>query len=175
MYEFFAWSNIKQSSQDTIYIKISVLEIKSTIVKGEASGEIKIDDFLLSSAGYNNENYSKWREEYQSASFWKETGMWSTRLSIAIFFLSIGLEGQCPDYLEKGFDSAYKCQMREYPFTALLFSTSLLGLISGPSIWWKNAYKVRSMKFEGINKNYPLLFSLFPSENGFFLKANYHF
>ena len=46
--DYFAWSNIKQSSQDTIYIKISVLEIKSTIVKGEASGEIKIDDFLLS-------------------------------------------------------------------------------------------------------------------------------
>ena len=168
--DYFAWSNIKQISQDTINLKISVLEIKTAIVEGVASGEIKIDDILLSSTEVGDQNYSKWREEYQSASFWKETGMWSTRLSIAIFFLSIGLEGQCPDYLEKGFDNAYKCQLSEYPATALLFTTSVAGMIAGPSLWWFNAHKLRTIK-----GNPPVLLSLFPSRNGLLINVSFHF
>ena len=34
--DFFVWSNVKQISQDTVNVKVSILEIKSGIVKGIA-------------------------------------------------------------------------------------------------------------------------------------------
>ena len=100
--DFFVWSNVKQISQDTVNVKISILDIKSGIVKGVASGEVRIDDILMLGIDVNVENYSKWKEDYQSAIFWRKTGMWVTMGSTAGLFISNATREACPDYQEKG-------------------------------------------------------------------------
>ena len=96
--DFFVWSNVEQISQDTVNVKISILEIKSGIVKGIASGETRIDDILLLGIDVNIENYSKWKEEYQSAIFWEKTGMWVFMGSLVGGFISNATREACPDY-----------------------------------------------------------------------------
>ena len=163
--DFFVWSNVKQISQDTVNVKISILDIKSGIVKGVASGEVRIDDILMLGIDVNVENYSKWKEEYQSAIFWRKTGMWVTMGSTAGLFISNATREACPDYQEKGYEKEADCQNVESPTGTLFFSAFLGGIIAGGTIWWMYDDKEIAMKETGIKKNYPLSLSLFPSNN----------
>ena len=173
--DFFVWSNVKQISQDTVNVKISILDIKSGIVKGVASGEVRIDDILMLGIDVNVENYSKWKEEYQSAIFWKKTGMWVTMGSTAGLFISNATREACPDYQEKGYEKEADCQNVESPTGTLFFSAFLGGIIAGGTIWWMYDDKEIAMKETGIKKNYPLSLSFFPSNNEISLSVTYNF
>jgi len=173
--DFFVWSNVKQISQDTVNVKISILDIKSGIVKGVASGEVRIDDILMLGIDVNVENYSKWKEEYQSAIFWRKTGMWVTMGSTAGLFISNATREACPDYQEKGYEKEADCQNVESPTGTLFFSAFLGGIIAGGTIWWMYDDKEIAMKETGIKKNYPLSLSFFPSNNEISLSVSYNF
>ena len=173
--DFFVWSNVKQISQDTVNVKISILDIKSGIVKGVASGEVRIDDILMLGIDVNVENYSKWKEEYQSAIFWRKTGMWVTMGSTAGLFISNATREACPDYQEKGYEKEADCQNVESPTGTLFFSAFLGGIIAGGTIWWMYDDQESAMKETGIKKNYPLSLSVFPSNNGISLSVTYNF
>ena len=173
--DFFVWSNVKQISQDTVNVKISILDIKSGIVKGVASGEVRIDDILMLGIDVNVENYSKWKEEYQSAIFWRKTGMWVTIGSTAGLFISNATREACPDYQEKGYEKEADCQNVESPTGTLFFSAFLGGIIAGGTIWWMYDDKEIAMKETGIKKNYPLSLSFLPSNNEISLSVTYNF
>ena len=173
--DFFVWSNVKQISQDTVNVKISILDIKSGIVKGVASGEVRIDDILMLGIDVNVENYSKWKEEYQSAIFWRKTGMWLTIGSTVGLFISNATREACPDYQEKGYEKEADCQNVESPTGTLFFSAFLGGIIAGGTIWWMYDDKEIAMKETGIKKNYPLSLSFFPSNNEISLSVTYNF
>ena len=173
--DFFVWSNVKQISQDTVNVKISILDIKSGIVKGVASGEVRIDDILMLGIDVNVENYSKWKEDYQSAIFWRKTGMWVTMGSTAGLFISNATREACPDYREKGYEKEADCQNVESPTGTLFFSAFLGGIIAGGTIWWMYDDKEIAMKETGIKKNYPLSLSFFPSNNEISLSVTYNF
>ena len=173
--DFFVWSNVKQISQDTVNVKISILDIKSGIVKGVASGEVRIDDILMLGIDVNVENYSKWKEDYQSAIFWRKTGMWVTMGSTAGLFISNATREACPDYQEKGYEKEADCQNVESPTGTLFFSAFLGGIIAGGTIWWMYDDKEIAMKETGIKKNYPLSLSFFPSNNEISLSVSYNF
>ena len=173
--DFFVWSNVKQLSQDTVNVKISILDIKSGIVKGVASGEVRIDDILMLGIDVNVENYSKWKEDYQSAIFWRKTGMWVTMGSTAGLFISNATREACPDYQEKGYEKEADCQNVESPTGTLFFSAFLGGIIAGGTIWWMYDDKEIAMKETGIKKNYPLSLSFFPSNNEISLSVTYNF
>ena len=173
--DFFVWSNVKQISQDTVNVKISILDIKSGIVKGVASGEVRIDDILMLGIDVNVENYSKWKEDYQSAIFWRKTGMWVTMGSTAGLFISNATREACPDYKEKGYEKEADCQNVESPTGTLFFSAFLGGIIAGGTIWWMYDDKESAMKETGIKKNYPLSLSFFPSNNEISLSVTYNF
>ena len=173
--DFFVWSNVKQISQDTVNVKISILDIKSGIVKGVASGEVRIDDILMLGIDVNVENYSKWKEEYQSAIFWRKTGMWVTMGSTAGLFISNATREACPDYQEKGYEKEADCQNVESPTGTLFFSAFLGGIIAGGTIWWMYDDKEIAMKETGIKKNYPLSLSFLPSNNEISLSVSYNF
>ena len=173
--DFFVWSNVKQISQDTVNVKISILDIKSGIVKGVASGEVRIDDILMLGIDVNVENYSKWKEDYQSAIFWRKTGMWVTIGSTAGLFISNATREACPDYKEKGYEEEADCQNVESPTGTLFFSAFLGGIIAGGTIWWMYDDKESAMKETGIKKNYPLSLSFFPSNNEISLSVSYNF
>ena len=173
--DFFVWSNVKQISQDTVNVKISILDIKSGIVKGVASGEVRIDDILMLGIDVNVENYSKWKEEYQSAIFWRKTGMWVTIGSTAGLFISNATREACPDYQEKGYEKEADCQNVESPTGTLFFSAFLGGIIAGGTIWWMYDGQESAMKETGIKKNYPLSLSFFPSNNEISLSVPYNF
>ena len=173
--DFFVWSNVKQISQDTVNVKISILDIKSGIVKGVASGEVRIDDILMLGIDVNVENYSKWKEDYQSAIFWRKTGMWVTIGSTAGLFISNATREACPDYREKGYEKEADCQNVESPTGTLFFSAFLGGIIAGGTIWWMYDDKEIAMKETGIKKNYPLSLSFFPSNNEISLSVTYNF
>ena len=173
--DFFVWSNVKQISQDSVNVKISILDIKSGIVKGVASGEVRIDDILMLGIDVNVENYSKWKEEYQSAIFWRKTGMWVTMGSTAGLFISNATREACPDYQEKGYEKEADCQNVESPTGTLFFSAFLGGIIAGGTIWWMYDDKEIAMKETGIKKNYPLSLSFFPSNNEISLSVTYNF
>ena len=173
--DFFVWSNVKQISQDTVNVKISILDIKSGIVKGVASGEVRIDDILMLGIDVNVENYSKWKEEYQSAIFWRKTGMWVTMGSTAGLFISNATREACPDYQEKGYEKEADCQNVESPTGTLFFSAFLGGIIAGGTIWWMYDGQESAMKETGIKKNYPLSLSFFPSNNEISLSVTYNF
>ena len=173
--DFFVWSNVKQISQDTVNVKISILDIKSGIVKGVASGEVRIDDILMLGIDVNVENYSKWKEEYQSAIFWRKTGMWVTMGSTAGLFISNATREACPDYQEKGYEKEADCQNVESPTGTLFFSAFLGGIIAGGTIWWMYDDKEIAMKETGIKKNYPLSLSFLPSNNEISLSVTYNF
>ena len=173
--DFFVWSNVKQISQDTVNVKISILDIKSGIVKGVASGEVRIDDILMLGIDVNVENYSKWKEDYQSAIFWRKTGMWVTMGSTAGLFISNATREACPDYQEKGYEKEADCQNVESPTGTLFFSAFLGGIIAGGTIWWMYDDKESTMKETGIKKNYPLSLSFFPSNNEISLSVTYNF
>ena len=173
--DFFVWSNVKQISQDTVNVKISILDIKSGIVKGVASGEVRIDDILMLGIDVNVENYSKWKEEYQSAIFWRKTGMWVTMGSTAGLFISNATREACPDYQEKGYEKEADCQNVESPTGTLFFSAFLGGIIAGGTIWWMYDDQESAMKETGIKKNYPLSLSFFPYNNGISLSLAYNF
>jgi len=173
--DFFVWSNVKQISQDTVNVKISILDIKSGIVKGVASGEVRIDDILMLGIDVNVENYSKWKEEYQSAIFWRKTGMWVTMGSTAGLFISNATREACPDYQEKGYEKEADCQNVESPTGTLFFSAFLGGIIAGGTIWWMYDGQESAMKETGIKKNYPLSLSFFPSNNEISLSVSYNF
>ena len=173
--DFFVWSNVKQISQDTVNVKISILDIKSGIVKGVASGEVRIDDILMLGIDVNVENYSKWKEDYQSAIFWRKTGMWVTIGSTAGLFISNATREACPDYQEKGYEKEADCQNVESPTGTLFFSAFLGGIIAGGTIWWMYDDKEIAMKETGIKKNYPLSLSFLPSNNEISLSVTYNF
>ena len=173
--DFFVWSNVKQISQDTVNVKISILDIKSGIVKGVASGEVRIDDILMLGIDVNVENYSKWKEEYQSAIFWRKTGMWVTMGSTAGLFISNATREACPDYQEKGYEKEADCQNVESPTGTLFFSAFLGGIIAGGTIWWMYDGQESAMKETGIKKNYPLSLSFLPSNNEILLSVTYNF
>ena len=173
--DFFVWSNVKQISQDTVNVKISILDIKSGIVKGVASGEVRIDDILMLGIDVNVENYSKWKEEYQSAIFWRKTGMWLTIGSTVGLFISNATREACPDYKEKGYEEEGDCQSVESPTGTLFFSAFLGGIIAGGTIWWMYDGQESAMKETGIKKNYPLSLSFFPSNNEISLSVAYNF
>ena len=173
--DFFVWSNVKQISQDTVNVKISILDIKSGIVKGVASGEARIDDILMLGIDVNVENYSKWKEDYQSAIFWRKTGMWVTMGSTAGLFISNATREACPDYQEKGYEKEADCQNVESPTGTLFFSAFLGGIIAGGTIWWMYDGQESAMKETGIKKNYPLSLSFFPSNNEISLSVSYNF
>ena len=173
--DFFVWSNVKQISQDTVNVKISILDIKSGIVKGVASGEVRIDDILMLGIDVNVENYSKWKEDYQSAIFWRKTGMWVTIGSTAGLFISNATREACPDYQEKGYEKEADCQNVESPTGTLFFSAFLGGIIAGGTIWWMYDGQESAMKETGIKKNYPLSLSFLPSNNEISLSVSYNF
>ena len=173
--DFFVWSNVKQISQDTVNVKISILDIKSGIVKGVASGEVRIDDILMLGIDVNVENYSKWKEDYQSAIFWRKTGMWVTIGSTAGLFISNATREACPDYREKGYEKEADCQNVESPTGTLFFSAFLGGIIAGGTIWWMYDGQESAMKETGIKKNYPLSLSFLPSNNEILLSVTYNF
>ena len=173
--DFFVWSNVKQISQDTVNVKISILDIKSGIVKGVASGEVRIDDILMLGIDVNVENYSKWKEDYQSAIFWRKTGMWVTMGSTAGLFISNATREACPDYREKGYEKEADCQNVESPTGTFFFSAFLGGIIAGGTIWWMYDDKEIAMKETGIKKNYPLSLSFLPSNNEISLSVTYNF
>ena len=178
--DFFVWSNVKQISQEKVSIKISILEIKGLGLRGGvASGETKIDD-ILREIDVNSENYSKWekeysgwKEEYQSAIYWENVWKWTHRGTLAFFLLSIGLEGACPDYKERGYESEKECRSKERATEILLVSASLVGTVIGTTLWWINSNRVKTLREKGIEKNYPLVFSIIPSNNKISLNVTY--
>ena len=156
--DFFVWSNVKQISQEKVSIKISILEIKG-LRSGIASGETKIDD-ILREIDVNSENYSKWekeysgwKEEYQSAIYWENVWKWTHRGTLVFSLFSIGLE--------------------ENPTNTLFISASLVGAVIGTTLWWINSNRVKTLREKGIEKNYPLVFSIIPSNNKISLNVTY--
>ena len=156
--DFFVWSNVKQISQEKVNIKISILEIKG-LRSGIASGETKIDD-ILREIDVNSENYSKWekeysgwKEEYQSAIYWENVWKWTHRGTLVFSLFSIGLE--------------------ENPTNTLFISASLVGAVIGTTLWWINSNRVKTLREKGIEKNYPLVFSIIPSNNKISLNVTY--
>ena len=156
--DYFVWSNVKQISQEKVNIKISILEIEG-LRSGIASGETKIDD-ILREIDVNSENYSKWekeysgwKEEYQSAIYWENVWKWTHRGTLAFFLLSIGLE--------------------ENPTNTLFISASMVGAVIGTTLWWINSNRVKTLREKGIEKNYPLVFSIIPSNNKISLNVTY--
>jgi hypothetical protein len=156
--DYFVWSNVKQISQEKVNIKISILEIKG-LRSGIASGETKIDD-ILREIDVNSENYSKWekeysgwKEEYQSAIYWENVWKWTHRGTLVFSLFSIGLE--------------------ENPTNTLFISASLVGAVIGTTLWWINSNRVKTLREKGIEKNYPLVFSIIPSNNKISLNVTY--
>jgi len=156
--DFFVWSNVKQISQEKVNIKISILEIKG-LRSGIASGETKIDD-ILREIDVNSENYSKWekeysgwKEEYQSAIYWENVWKWTHRGTLVFSLFSIGLE--------------------ENPTNTLFISASMVGAVIGTTLWWINSNRVKTLREKGIEKNYPLVFSIIPSNNKISLNVTY--
>ena len=158
--DFFVWSNVKQISQEKVSIKISILEIKGLGLRGGvASGETKIDD-ILREIDVNSENYSKWekdysgwKEEYQSAIYWENVWKWTHRGTLVFSLFSIGLE--------------------ENPTNTLFISASMVGAVIGTTLWWINSIRVNTLREKGIGKNYPLVFSIIPSNNKISLNVTY--
>ena len=176
--DYFVWSNVKHISQEKVNIKISILEIKG-LRSGIASGETKIDD-ILREIDVNSENYSKWekeysgwKEEYQSAIYWENVWKWTHRVTLVFSLFSIGLEGECPDYKERGYESEKKCRSEERATEILLVSASLVGTVIGTTLWWINSNRVKTLREKGIEKNYPLVFSIIPSNNKISLNVTY--
>ena len=156
--DFFVWSNVKQISQEKVNIKISILEIEG-LRSGIASGETKIDD-ILREIDVNSENYSKWekeysgwKEEYQSAIYWENVWKWTHRGTLVFSLFSIGLE--------------------ENPTNTLFVSASMVGAVIGTTLWWINSNRVKTLREKGIEKNYPLVFSIIPSNNKISLNVTY--
>ena len=156
--DYFVWSNVKKISQEKVNIKISILEIKG-LRSGIASGETKIDD-ILREIDVNSENYSKWekeysgwKEEYQSAIYWENVWKWTHRGTLVFSLFSIGLE--------------------ENPTNTLFISASLVGAVIGTTLWWINSNRVKTLREKGIEKNYPLVFSIIPSNNKISLNVTY--
>ena len=156
--DYFVWSNVKQISQEKVNIKISILEIKG-LRSGIASGETKIDD-ILQEVDVNSENYSKWekeysgwKEEYQSAIYWENVWKWTHRGTLVFSLFSIGLE--------------------ENPTNTLFISASMVGAVIGTTLWWINSNRVKTLREKGIEKNYPLVFSIIPSNNKISLNVTY--
>ena len=156
--DYFVWSNVKQISQEKVNIKISILEIK-VLRSGIASGETKIDDILreidVISENYSNweKEYSGWKEEYQSAIYWENVWKWTHRGTLVFSLFSIGLE--------------------ENPTNTLFISASLVGAVIGTTLWWINSNRVKTLREKGIEKNYPLVFSIIPSNNKISLNVTY--
>ena len=158
--DYFVWSNVKQISQEKVSIKISILEIKGLGLRGGvASGETKIDD-ILREIDVNSENYSKWekeysgwKEEYQSAIYWENVWKWTHRGTLVFSLFSIGLE--------------------ENPTNTLFISASMVGAVIGTTLWWINSIRVNTLREKGIGKNYPLVFSIIPSNNKISLNVTY--
>ena len=156
--DYFVWSNVKKISQEKVNIKISILEIKG-LRSGIASGETKIDD-ILREIDVNSENYSKWekeysgwKEEYQSAIYWENVWKWTHRGTLVFSLFSIGLE--------------------ENPTNTLFISASMVGAVIGTTLWWINSNRVKTLREKGIDKNYPLVFSIIPSNNKISLNVTY--
>ena len=156
--DYFVWSNVKHISQEKVNIKISILEIKG-LRSGIASGETKIGD-ILREIDVNSENYSKWekeysgwKEEYQSAIYWENVWKWTHRGTLVFSLFSIGLE--------------------ENPTNTLFISASLVGAVIGTTLWWINSNRVKTLREKGIEKNYPLVFSIIPSNNKISLNVTY--
>ena len=156
--DYFVWSNVKKISQEKVNIKISILEIKG-LRSGIASGETKIDD-ILREVDVNSENYSKWekeysgwKEEYQSAIYWENVWKWTHRGTLVFSLFSIGLE--------------------ENPTNTLFVSASMVGAVIGTTLWWINSNRVKTLREKGIEKNYPLVFSIIPSNNKISLNVTY--
>ena len=156
--DYFVWSNVKQISQEKVNIKISILEIEG-LRSGIASGETKIDD-ILREIDVNSENYSKWekeysgwKEEYQSAIYWENVWKWTHRGTLVFSLFSIGLE--------------------ENPTNTLFISASMVGAVIGTTLWWINSNRVKTLREKGIEKNYPLVFSIIPSNNKISLNVTY--
>ena len=156
--DYFVWSNVNHISQEKVNIKISILEIKG-LRSGIASGETKIDD-ILREIDVNSENYSKWekeysgwKEEYQSAIYWENVWKWTHRGTLVFSLFSIGLE--------------------ENPTNTLFISASLVGAVIGTTLWWINSNRVKTLREKGIEKNYPLVFSIIPSNNKISLNVTY--
>ena len=156
--DYFVWSNVKQISQEKVNIKISILEIEG-LRSGIASGETKIDDILreidVISENYSNweKEYSGWKEEYQSAIYWENVWKWTHRGTLVFSLFSIGLE--------------------ENPTNTLFISASLVGAVIGTTLWWINSNRVKTLREKGIEKNYPLVFSIIPSNNKISLNVTY--
>ncbi len=156
--DYFVWSNVKQISQEKVNIKISILEIKG-LRSGIASGETKIDDILreidVISENYSNweKEYSGWKEEYQSAIYWENVWKWTHRGTLVFSLFSIGLE--------------------ENPTNTLFISASMVGAVIGTTLWWINSNRVKTLREKGIEKNYPLVFSIIPSNNKISLNVTY--
>ena len=156
--DYFVWSNVKQISQEKVNIKISILEIKG-LRGGIASGETKIDDILreidVNSENYSNweKEYSGWKEEYQSAIYWENVWKWTHRGTLVFSLFSIGLE--------------------ENPTNTLFISASMVGAVIGTTLWWINSNRVKTLREKGIGKNYPLVFSIIPSNNKISLNVTY--
>ena len=156
--DYFVWSNVKQISQEKVNIKISILEIEG-LRSGIASGETKIDDILreidVNSENYSNweKEYSGWKEEYQSAIYWENVWKWTHRGTLVFSLFSIGLE--------------------ENPTNTLFISASLVGAVIGTTLWWINSNRVKTLREKGIEKNYPLVFSIIPSNNKISLNVTY--
>ena len=156
--DYFVWSNVKKISQEKVNIKISILEIKG-LRSGIASGETKIDD-ILQEVDVNSENYSKWekgysgwKEEYQSAIYWENVWKWTHRGTLVFSLFSIGLE--------------------ENPTNTLFVSASMVGAVIATTLWWINSNRVKTLREKGIDKNYPLVFSIIPSNNKISLNVTY--
>ena len=156
--DYFVWSNVKHISQEKVNIKISILEIEG-LRSGIASGETKIDD-ILREIDVNSENYSKWekeysgwKEEYQSAIYWENVWKWTHRGTLVFSLFSIGLE--------------------ENPTNTLFVSASMVGAVIGTTLWWINSNRVKTLREKGIEKNYPLVFSIIPSNNKISLNVTY--
>jgi hypothetical protein len=156
--DYFVWSNVKHISQEKVNIKISILEIEG-LRSGIASGETKIDD-ILREIDVNSENYSKWekeysgwKEEYQSAIYWENVWKWTHRGTLVFSLFSIGLE--------------------ENPTNTLFISASMVGAVIGTTLWWINSNRVKTLREKGIEKNYPLVFSIIPSNNKISLNVTY--
>ena len=156
--DYFVWSNVKHISQEKVNIKISILEIEG-LRSGIASGETKIDDILreidVISENYSNweKEYSGWKEEYQSAIYWENVWKWTHRGTLVFSLFSIGLE--------------------ENPTNTLFISASMVGAVIGTTLWWINSNRVKTLREKGIEKNYPLVFSIIPSNNKISLNVTY--
>ena len=156
--DYFVWSNVKKISQEKVNIKISILEIKG-LRSGIASGETKIDDILreidVNSGNHSKweKEYSGWKEEYQSAIYWENVWKWTHRVTLVFSLFSIGLE--------------------ENPTNTLFVSASMVGAVIGTTLWWINSNRVKTLREKGIEKNYPLVFSIIPSNNKISLNVTY--